>query len=195
MISVEIQTKLRAMLNTGIIHWLERKPDEAIAYFEQVRAQFDSCNDSLLKAKFHNNYGLCFKLKAEITGDKSYLQKTLAEYQLVKSHLKEIDDLPAIAIVEANIANVLLMLGKTDEAHSYLNIAEEILTDFNDESLLGQTLETRARVFFAEGDIEQAKQAIERSEKLLMSGVEFGPLAETLKTKEMICEGSKGESA
>lgn len=187
MIRTETQTReLAARMNIGLVRWYERKPDEAIERFESLCAEFEAYGDLLLLAKLHNNLGIAFYLKAEMSGERLYFNRTLEEYAIVKKYLNNLDDLPAIAIVEANIANVLLMLGNIKEAHAHLNIAEEILKDFNDESLLGRALETRARVFLAEGNLEQALIAIDRSECLLMNGVEVEPLAETVRTKSLI---------
>ena len=192
MIATETQTILRHALNRGIVLYLEGKADECLAHFEQLRSEFETAGPLLL-AKFHNNYGLGFFLKAEVTGDDSYFYRTLSEYELVKKYLNEIDDLPAIATVEANIANVKLMLGFIDEAHEHLNVAESILSEFSDHALLARALETRARVYLKQDKIQKALEAIERSEKLFMNSVEEEPLKETLRTKAIIQEKMSGQ--
>jgi tetratricopeptide (TPR) repeat protein len=187
MILTETQVKeLAVRMNVGIVRWCERKPDAAIKHFQDLLAEFEAAGDSLLLAKLHNNLGLAFRLKAEMSGDLGYLDLTSAEYEKVKYYLNQIDDLPAIGVVETNIGFLDLTLERFSEAHEHLNVAEEILESFNDAALLSRVWETRARVFFAEGKGREAKAAINKSEQLLMGGVEMGPLAETLKTKEMI---------
>jgi tetratricopeptide (TPR) repeat protein len=184
MILQRTETRSKALatrMNFGIVFWCEGKADEAIAHYENLLPEFEADGDPLLLAKLHNNLGLAHRQKGD-------LGKTISEYELVKKYLNERDDLPAIAVVETNIAFALMTLRRYAEAHSHLNIAEEILTDFNDEILLGQCLETRARVYFAEGKIEQARVAIRHAKKLLTNGkdIEAEPLREALRTESLI---------
>src|SRR5689334_25350217 len=104
MISTERQTKeLATRMNVGLIYWCEEKPDEAIKHYESLMPEFESCGDILLLAKLHNNLGIAFYQKAELSGDSRYFYSTISEYETAREYLNQTDDLPTIGVVENNI--------------------------------------------------------------------------------------------
>lgn len=175
-------TQLEDAIKIGIIKWSEKKPDEALAYFDEVRPLFLTA-DPLLKAKFHNNLGLVYKQKAE--SNPEYLDKAIEEYELVKLYLEQTNDPLAVAIIENNLANIELLAGRPENAHRYLDKAEEIFKG-KDETFYAQAREIRARAFYAQKRYKDASKAITESKRILLYGVELEPLIETVKTERRI---------
>lgn len=181
MILTEVKTKdlrIADALNVGIAKRKEGDYQGALQYYEQIRPQFQSA-EPLEKAKYHNGLGILFQ-------ESGQPEKAIYEYREVKECLEQTDDPPAVGIVENNLANLFLDLGRITEAHQRLDEAEAIFTAHNEGIYLAQTLEIRARCYYQQSDYQAAGIAINRSEALLLHGLEKDPLVETLKTKAIV---------
>lgn len=181
MVITEVKTKdlrIADALNVGIAKRKEGDYESAHAYYEQIRPLFENA-DPLERAKYHNGLGVLFQ-------ESGQLEKAIHEYREVKACLEQTDDPQAVGIVENNLANVLLDIGRISEAHERLDEAEVIFTAYNESIYLGQTFEIRARCYYRQSDYQGAAIAINRSEALLLHGFEKDALVETLKTKAIV---------
>lgn len=181
MVVTELRTKdlrIADALNVGIAKMEEGDYTDAHAYYEQIRPLFENA-EPLERAKYHNGLGVLYRKQGEA-------EKAIQEYGEVKAYLELTDDPQAVAMVENNLANVLLDIGRVSEAHQRLDEAEVIFTAHSESTYLAQTFEIRARCYYQQSDYQAAAIAINRSEALLLHGFMKDPLVETLKTKAII---------
>jgi serine/threonine protein kinase len=92
--------------------------------------------------------------------------------QLAKFPAKGIDrsEAPAVLFTYLNVADQHMLGQQFDDALRLCSRAIEIARSFNSRSYLGDFLSVRARVFQAQGDLDQALRDIDESVKLLDPG-------------------------
>lgn len=168
----------------GIVKRREGKYSEGLAHLARCRAFFERLNIPLESAKYHNAIGrIHFDIGAK-SKNRSHLYRALAEYAIAQGYLAEVDDAPAFAKLDNNIADVLRLLSRTFEAHRYLDRAEKVFRAYGEEAELGQLLDVRAQTFEQEGQLSKANEAARESVSILSHGIEQSILVESLITLE-----------
>jgi tetratricopeptide (TPR) repeat protein len=97
-----------------------------------------------------------------------YPLKALDAYrEAEKIPIQDKEDAEVAAGILSNIANVLIDLNRPQEAHGFINQAEEVHRESIHRDWLGEIIECRARAFYLEGRFDEATEAAERATEIL----------------------------
>lgn len=168
-------TKLKDALNIAISMRMEGRPQDALRYMESVRPFFD---DPEALRRFHNGLGVTYFELCDY-------ESAVKEYETA---LMFSGDELETAAIQGNIANALLALGRTDEAHAFLSHAEAVLRERGEDSWLGDRLETRARAYLREGNYVEARRAAKEAFDLHWHGFDSKALDQSFETLSL-CMG------
>lgn len=113
----------------------------ALAILESVET-----DNKLLRGNLHNELAICCRRLERY-------DRAIIEYVSASVDYEEVGHTFYFARVQNNLANLLLDVGRTEEAHLNLDRAEKVLTD---PSSLAQLHHTRARCFIAENNLTEA---------------------------------------
>lgn len=168
-VKTQADQRLKDALNIAINMRMEGRPQDALRYMESVRPFFD---DPEALRRFHNGLGVTYFELCDY-------ERAVKEYELAL-HIAG-DELETAAI-QGNIANALLALGRTDEAHAFLSHAEAVLRERGEDAWLCDRRETRARAYLAEGKFKEAVAAADEAYELARYGISEVAIEYTLDT-------------
>lgn len=181
---VQTQTKFKAALGDGITLRKLGLFDKAIDHYRSIRRFFDESDPTNLR-RFYSGIGVIyFNL-----GD--YEQAILEYEQGLRLPINDSQDEIEDAALKGNIANALVELKRTAEAHAFLDHAEKVLRDRQVDDWLGDRLETRARAYFIDDEYLKALEAAKESFDLLWHCFDTESLSQAIKTLGMAFEACK----
>ncbi|MDT5061484.1 MAG: Tetratricopeptide repeat [Acidobacteriota bacterium] len=96
------------------------------------------------------------------------------------------------ASIECNIAYALVDLNQLEEAHAFLDHAEEYFSQTNDDANLGETRLTRADVYFMQGKFTEACGAAYSALTLLWFYFDSGAKDRAVETLMRCWQASRG---
>lgn len=174
--------KLVALLRAAIFEERSNRLAKALGLLRDAAPLFDSCDNSILLGKFHNNLGIIFQRLGEAPGREDFLDLALIEYTAASFHFKQAEATRLCAHSENNHGSVLTLLGKFDEAAERLECARALFTGLADSGHAAQVDETRARLLLAEGLYKEAERVAAEAVSALEAGERPPVLAEALTT-------------
>ncbi len=177
----EKDTELRAKIlirRTLVEVWTGRYY-EARQILEAARPFFDASSDAL-KGRWHGQMGLVLRRLASVEGNAEYFDRAIIEYTAAIYHYELAHHERYCAININNLAFLLYKLGRHQDAHEQISRAIRLLKRLNDDGLLAQVNETRARVFLAEGRYDEGMGVINSAVLTLEKGGENALLANAL---------------
>src|SRR5437879_324698 len=142
----------------------------------------DQSEDHALKGQFHNGYGLVFRRLAAPENREDYLDRALMEYTAASFHFELAGNTRYLARVENNLGYLFFTIGKYDEAHKHMDRARHFFMALQDEGMIAQVDDTRARTLLAEGRVIEAERVARYAVHTLESGDEHAVLAEAFTT-------------
>lgn len=160
--------------------------NEAILYTESVKPYF---SEPKPLRRLLNNLGLTYRALGE---NEKAIDAYLEALELpVSDHEDEFES----AAVEGNIANALVALKRTEEAHLFLDRAIRVLREANEDVWLGDRLETRARAYLIEGKYREALDAAKEAFDLHWHAFNLESLKQSFNTLAMCFEAYQQISA
>ena len=184
----KFQLQLKGVIRDGIELLNAGKLVEALNHHLSIRSFFNEFEPEYLR-HFLCNLGLVYYEMGEYQLAINYLMEALG---LEPAQDHEHSD---IAAINVNIANVLLLLGRPDEAHTFLVQPEEYFISAYDSEKHGEVLETRARAFLMEGKNALALTAARIAVNLLLEYCEDSrPTGRAIRTLAA-CWEAKRETA
>jgi tetratricopeptide (TPR) repeat protein len=157
----ENEPELRAKIlirRTIVEVWTGRYHD-ALRILEEAGAFFDGRSDAL-KGRWHGQKALILRRLATTERRSDYADRAIMESTAAIYHYEQAKHERYCAITINNLAMMFYQLGRYAEAHENLDRAVSILERLEDEGLLAQVNETRARVLVAERRYKEASQFI-----------------------------------
>src|SRR5205085_11879047 len=147
----EREPKLRAKLlirRTLVEIWTGRYHD-ALGILEKAREFFEAGGDAL-KGRWHGQMAIVLLKLATTERRADYADRAIIEFTAAIFHYEQAGHERYSAVNLNNLAFLLYMLRRYEEAHEHLDRAVRLFGLLKDDGLLAQVNETRARVFVAE---------------------------------------------
>jgi len=180
----DVQTKLKKALGDGIKLRKRGLFDEALSHYASIRVFFDESDPAYLR-RYLNGVGVIhFNLGSHTQAVELYEQ---ALNLPIADSYEELED----AAVKGNLANALVELRRTSEAHAFLDHAERVFREHQVDDWLGDRLETRARAYLIDSENEKAWKAINEAVGLLMHCFDEESLEIAIKTQGVVFEACK----
>jgi tetratricopeptide (TPR) repeat protein len=179
---LESEQRLRAILNKALIEQVSSRPNEALRLLSESESLFEASGNHRLKGKFHGEFATVLKNVGFSGHREEYFDRALMQYTAASFELEQAELPRSLAIVENNLALVFVHLERFQEAHEHLDRAYTVSRKLNENGIRAQLEDTRARVFLAEGRIEQAEKTAKSAVSILREGDEQSNLASALTT-------------
>jgi len=143
-----------SLQNIGLVLWNLGRHDEAMEHYERALELYRRFGLEMRAARTINNIG---RLQ-EQTGD---LFAAVASYESALESMIAENQLQSQAVIQNNLANILLELGELDRAREYLVQTRALAEEIGDRGVLATCLRLQARERAARGEYRQAFEALE----------------------------------
>lgn len=177
------ELKARALLNKAMVEGAARRPSDALHILIDAAPLFDESDNHALRGSFHSVLASVLKTLGASEGRPDYTDRALIEYAAASYHFEEANHVRNRARVENNLGFLYLQCGKIAESHEHLDRARSIFAALKENGSVAQVDETRARVFLAENNAEEAERLSRTSVRTLETGGEQAILSEALSTR------------
>lgn len=176
------EQRLRAILNKAVVEQSATRPQEALGLLSGAEPLFESSSNYSLKGKFHNVYAAVLRNVGLAGRREDYIDRALMQYTAAAFSFEKAGHDRFLGVVENNLGFLFAHLEKFEEAHEHADRACSVAKNLNDQGLLGQFEDTRARVFLGEGRPVQAEKVANAAVKLLRGGDQQSILVAALTT-------------
>jgi DNA-binding NtrC family response regulator/Tfp pilus assembly protein PilF len=179
------ELRARALLNWAMVEGAAMRLSDALHILIGAAPLFDGSDNHALRGSFHSVLASVLKTLGAAEGLADYTDRALIEYAAASYHFEEAKHVRNCARVENNLGFLFLQCGKIDKAHEHLDRARSIFAALKENGSVAQVDETRARVFLAENNAEEAERLSRTSVRTLETGGEQAILSEALNTRGM----------
>ena len=179
------ELKAKILIRQTLVEIWTGKYHQAWDILKAATPFFEKCNDAI-KGRWHGQMALVFDKLANAERDAEHLDRAVIEYTAAIYHYEEARHERYAAVNLNNLAMLLYEFGRYEDAHRHLDRAAEALKRLEDEGLLAQVNETRARVLLAEGKYPEADQVIEGVISVLERGGQSALLASALTVRGVV---------
>jgi CheY-like chemotaxis protein/tetratricopeptide (TPR) repeat protein len=181
----DAELKAKALIRRSLIEIWTGHYHSGLEILRKAEDFFEKCDDAI-KGKWHSQIAIVLGKLANAERNTDYLDRAIIEYTAASFHYEQAKHERYRANNLNNLAMLLYEFNRYDEAHKYLDRAITALTRLNDEGLLAQVNETRARVLVAEGQYKEANQVISGVIQTFEKGGEPALLADALAIQGVI---------
>jgi CheY-like chemotaxis protein len=175
----DAELKAKIIIRRASVEIWTGKLHIALDVLREAEPFFENCNDAI-KGRWHGQMAIVLGKLASAERNIDYLDRAVIEYTAAIYHYEQANHERYAAINLNNTAMLLHEFGRHGDAHEYLDRAASILMRLEDDGLLAQVKETRARVLIAEGQYREAGRVIADSIKVFEKGGETALLADAL---------------
>jgi len=182
---IRSEQRLRALLNKAIVEHVSSRLKEAVKILVESESLFETSGNQMLRGKFHNEFATVLKHVGLVEGREDYIDRALMQYTAASIEFEKVGHERLLAGVENNLGLMFIHLERFEEAHAHLDRALSVATK-SDKGRRAQFEDTRARVFLAEGKLEQADRVAASAVKGFREGDEQGHLTAALTTHATI---------
>jgi tetratricopeptide (TPR) repeat protein len=177
--------KARIFIRQSVLEIWTGRYREALDVLEEAREFFEASGDTL-KGKWHGQKGLVLQRLALTTKRADFADRAVIEFTAAIFHYEQAGHDKYAATNLNNLAMLLYQLGRYGEAHENLDRARRGLARLNDDGLMAQVDETRARVFVAEKKYREANGVIKSVIQTLEKSGETPLLADALTAQGIV---------
>ena len=170
---------LRALVNSTIVEFSTNHMQEAFAILDRAAPLLDGIQEPAPIGRYHMQRALVLKG----LGGADNLDRALIENAAARIHFELANHRRYSARVDNNTGEVLMLLGRYDEALDHLERARGTFVELGDVGTAAQVNETRARVFLAQRRYVEAEKVAFASASALDNGGEQSLLAEALEAQ------------
>ncbi|MDT7543462.1 MAG: two-component system, chemotaxis family, chemotaxis protein CheY [Acidobacteriota bacterium] len=171
-----------ALIRSAIVEKSAKRYNDALRIHTGAKTLFETCNNHVLRAKFHNEFANVLSHLSATEYREDYIDRALIEYTAASFHFEQAGHTRYQASVENNLGFLFSTIGKFTEAHEHLDRAQALFTTLKDNVHLAQVDNTRAEVLLAEGRVAEAEKFVRSAVRVLERGGEQSLLAESLTT-------------
>lgn len=145
-----------------------------------------SANHSV-KGRFYTLLALCLRNLAPSAEQSSeFIDRALIYYAAAAYHFEEAGHVRYLAQVKNNIGFLLYKIGRFEEAQEHIEKAQKLSLQIDDALQSAVFDESLARLYLAQGRVQEAERIINRSISILEKGDNKITLVETLITQSII---------
>jgi CheY-like chemotaxis protein/Tfp pilus assembly protein PilF len=173
------ELKAKVLIRRTLVEIWTGRYHDALAILERAREFFEASSDAL-KGRWHGQTALVLRRLATAEQRSDYADRAIVEFTAAIYHYEQAGHERYSAINLNNLAMLLYTLGRYEDAHENLDRAVRLFKRLEDDGLLAQVNETRARVLVAEGRYGEADGVIVEVIKTLKKGGENALLADAL---------------
>jgi tetratricopeptide (TPR) repeat protein len=180
--NIESEQRLRAILNKAVAEQESTRPQKALALLSGAEVLFETSGNHSLKGKFHNMYAMVLRNVGLAERREDYIDRALMQYTAASLSFEKAGHDRFLGVVENNLGFLFGHLEKFEDAHEHADRACAVARSLNDQGLLAQFEDTRARVFLAQRKPEQAEKISNSAVKILRKGDQQSILVGVLTT-------------
>lgn len=177
------EQRLRAILNMAVVDQESTRPQKALDRLAGAEALFETSSNHALKGKFHNMFAMVLRNVGLAGRREDYIDRALMQYTAASLSFEKAGHDRFLGVVENNLGFLFGHLEKFDDAHEHSNRACAVARNLNDQGLLAQFEDTRARVFLGQGNPGQAEKIAGGAVKILRKGDQQSLLVGALTTQ------------
>lgn len=173
----DAELKAKIIIRRASVEIWTGKLHIALDVLREAEPFFEKCNDAI-KGRWHGQMAILLGKLATAERNTHYLDRAIIEYTAAIYHYEQAKHERYAAINLNNTAMLLHEFGRHGDAHEYLDRAVSVLMRLEDDGLLAQVKETRARVLIAEGRYREAVRVIAEVVSTFEKGGEAALLAD-----------------
>jgi tetratricopeptide (TPR) repeat protein len=181
-LTTDSELKAKAVLRLAIVEWGAARYSVSLKILTDSAALFDKINSHAVKGGYHNQLAVVLRTIATSEQRADYLDRAFIEYAAASFHFEQAGHKRYLANVENNLGFLFYEVSKHTEAHEHLDRARRLTVSLKDKVHTARVDETRARVFLAQGQTEEAEKTARVAVRTLESGGQQGILSEALIT-------------
>lgn len=173
------ELKAKISIRRTLIEISAHRYHEAWDILNEAQPVFETANDAW-KGRWHSQKALVLLQLSTAERRPDYADRAIIEFTAAIFHSEQAGHERFCGNGLNNIAFLLYRQARYAESHEHLDRARNIFTRLKDTGSVAQVDETRARVFVAEGQYEEAKGVIAAAVSALREGGEQALLADAL---------------
>jgi tetratricopeptide (TPR) repeat protein len=166
-LTVEGNTRARALLGLAVVEWTAAQYCEALKILTENASLFSRINNHAIRASYHNQLALVLRNLSESERRQEYLVQAIREYKQADFHLKLAHNRDFRAHLNNNLGFLLYKLSRLKEAHDYLEEARRLASRIRNKVRTAQIDDTRAQVFIAEKKYKDAAAVARNAVRVL----------------------------
>lgn len=166
-LTVEGNTRARALLRLAIVEWSASRLREALGILIDNESLFRKISNHSIKGTYHNQLAIVLRALASEDRRDHYLRRAITEFEKADHHFKLAKNTVFRASVKNNVGLILFNLSKFKEAHKYLAEARRLSVIVRDKVRTAQFDESRAQVLIAERKFAEADLVARQSVRVL----------------------------
>jgi DNA-binding NtrC family response regulator len=182
----DTELKARTLLRRVLVEFSTSRFHDALSILIEAAPIFEASKDHVLKGRFHGQLALVLKRLGLAECRQDYLDRAVIEYTAASYHFEQAEHIGFRARDENNLGNLLLTLGRYDEATIHLDRARRMLVSLKENGIVAQVDDTRARLLLAQGRNAEAEVVIRGAVRTFERGGEQSLLAESLTTQGVV---------
>lgn len=150
------EDKIDVRYNLAVLYISLRRYDIAISMLKEVIAKRLAINDDYGVAKASGNLGVSYKHSGQYKQAEQYILTALNYFQKHDDKYNEASHLHNLAEVNYELSNL-------DKALNYAVLGVKVSKEIGHQMAYGGSLQTLAKIFFYQGDIERSRANVELS--------------------------------
>ncbi len=182
----EVRLKTKTLLRRVLVEFSTSRFHDALNILTEAAPIVDANKDHVSKGVFHGQLALVLKRIGTAEHRQDYLDRAVIEYIAASYHFEQAGHARLRARDEINLGNLLLLLGRYDDASEHLARARRMLVKLKERGIIAQVDDTRARLLLAQGRNIEAESVIRGAVQTFEKGDEQSLLAEALTTQGVV---------
>lgn len=170
-LTVEGNTRARALLRLSIVEWSDSKHREALDILQVNRPLFEKITNKSIRGAYHSQVAIVLRHLATWERQPRYLDIAISEFEKADHFFKLAKNVVFRADVKNNLGLIFANLSRFTEAHKCLEEARRLASSVRNRVRTAEIDDSRAQVFTAEGRLKDAEsvarsavQVFERSD-------------------------------
>jgi tetratricopeptide (TPR) repeat protein len=182
-LTVEGNTRARAILRLSIVEWSDSRHSEALKILTEHSSLFEKITSQVIKGGYHSQKAIIFRHLAKSEKTAAHLSKAIEEFEKADHHFKLAKNTIFRADVKNNVGLILSNLSRFSESHECLLEARRLSVVVRDRVRTAQFDESRAQVYLAERKFKEAEIAVRSAVQALEKSGQQCLLADALITQ------------